>query len=230
MSAPNCHGLIGCAYHWQELSSGVLGFLAGLLGFGAAIWAVATTLQSERRRDQRELVSLKRALTTEITQFAQVAFEAHNTLKTKTAGQGASLHELEDAIRFPAAVVYPNSASRLGLLGDDAHNVVVFFQRIDGLCTSVVRIRHTVEEQLAAMAGLEARVGSPFSATVQPSTRPIGGEQTGRMAEALLKVLEDVAKWLPRLTAGSVDEAGAVEFREAVQKAREWWGGDRFRS
>jgi len=62
---------------WQDLAAGILAFLAGILGFFAAIWAVSATLRSERRRDERELFAIKRALTAEIFQFA--------TLMTGTA-------------------------------------------------------------------------------------------------------------------------------------------------
>jgi hypothetical protein len=73
--------IIEILHDWQDLVAGVLAFFAGALGFGAAIYTVYTTLRSERRRDERELLSLKRALTAKVFQFATLALEAHREVK-----------------------------------------------------------------------------------------------------------------------------------------------------
>ena len=112
--------------------------------------AVSATLRSERRRDEQELFSIKRALTAEIFQFATLAFDAHKQVKMLAATRpdaGVTIHDLEEATRFPEPVIYPNTATRLGLLGDHANDVVLFFSKIQIIRAGVVRMRRDLTDQ-----------------------------------------------------------------------------------
>jgi hypothetical protein len=140
--------MIELLHEWQSLAAGILGFFAGILAFIAAIWAVSATLRGERRR--RELFSIKRALTAEIFQFATLAFDAHKQVKRLVAMRpdaGITIHDLEEATRFSEPVIYPNTANRLGLLGDHAKDVVLFFSKIQIIRAGVVRMRRDLTDQ-----------------------------------------------------------------------------------
>src|SRR5271168_470416 len=111
--------------HWQTL-------IAGLMGAGAAIAAVVFALLSERRRGKREAAALRVALGAEIRQFALRAYEAHLSIRCRLENrEPISVHQLDDHARFPAPVIYPNVANGLGMLEGHAHEVVIFYGRID---------------------------------------------------------------------------------------------------
>jgi hypothetical protein len=219
--------MIDLLREWQDLASGILAFSAGVLGFFAAIWAVRATLRSESRRDQRELFSIKRALTAEIFQFGTTAFDAYNQVKRLTAMRpdaGITIHDLEEATRFPEPVIYPNTANRLGLLGDHANDVVLFFAKIQVIRAAVARIRRDLTDQRStterALETLRSQ-GVPTPLIKVPPVLAIGNENSDDMSEELLAVAETAADLLPLLTTGTVDDDPVFNFRKAVRSARE---------
>lgn len=107
--------------HWQAL-------LAGGLGFLAAIIAVRYTLRAERRRQNRELDALRKSLAVELRQVVPRAFGASNLLiKLAGSGQQITARIIENYARVPRAVVYPAVAERIGLLGEQAMEVVIIY-------------------------------------------------------------------------------------------------------
>src|SRR5260370_28563302 len=105
------------ADHWQA-------FLAGILGFGAAIFAVWATLRAERRNMKAEDRTFKHALGAEVRPFGLRALEALQFLRAHRQ-QLITIHQLEDRTRFPSPAIYLSNGHRIGSLGDhDAQQVV----------------------------------------------------------------------------------------------------------
>jgi|SRR5690348_6206193 len=190
MTWPDCGGIVDCVDHWQIL-------LAGLLGFGAAIWTVRVTLRSEYRRHTRELDSIRKSLGSEVRQFALRALEGHSACKILATGPGNfTLAQIEDAGRFVDPVIYPNVADKLGYFGDEAHHFVLFYNQIDVFRNALARLRsHPTPD------GIE-----PINAK--------GG------AEALLKAAETALLLLPITRVGNYYTKRDEKFSKAVETAR----------
>ena len=215
-------------FRWQDLS-------AGILGFGAAIYAVRKALQSEQRKEDRELLAINRSLTAEIFQFATHSIQAHQNFKSATMRpDGLTIHELEEATRFVAPVIYPSIGSRIGFLGDHAHEVVLFYARIQVLLDTVVRIRRDSIEKYSLMRDAQEALssgGQLAALKAQSSTQFfIGKENSKEAIEKLLIIAETGEKLLPHLTKGTIDEIPVSNFQKATKEAREAWGINRFNS
>ena len=192
---------VGFLDHWQTL----LGALAaGALGYAAALWTVQHTLRTESRKDARELDSMKTALGAEVRQFAGHALQGHNAAVSLATGQGNfAVQRLEDLARFPEPIIYPNSAIRLGLIGDDAHWVVYFFAQIQHFRQGVVILKTHPTPQ---------------------SITPVNAESS---ADALLDACEAAVFVLSTLRRGSYYQIQDERFAEAVATARIKWKRDR---
>jgi hypothetical protein len=120
---------ISWLHEWQDL-------VAGLVGAAALIATVRWTLLTERRRRADEARALRVALGAEIRQFTAKAWkgftEVYSDLRkaTPAAVIAISAHELEGTALFPEAVVYPQTAASLGLLGAYAYRVVHFYAQL----------------------------------------------------------------------------------------------------
>jgi hypothetical protein len=118
------HLLVEWLNKWQAL-------IAGIVGFAAAILAVAITLRAERRKAAREqnedLSSLRRALGSEMRQFTDRVLLAHVKCCDLAESGIATLEDMQKVVRFSKPVIYPLMANKLGRLGDDAYYVVDFF-------------------------------------------------------------------------------------------------------
>src|SRR5271155_1104661 len=198
--------MINILHDWQDLAAGILAFFAGILGFSAAIYAVSATLRGERRRDERELLAIQQALTAEIFQFATLALEAHKEVKrlaTTRPNAGVTIHDLEEATRFPDPVIYPNTANRLGLLGDHANDVVFFFSQIQVIRAPVSRIRRDLMDQRSTAERAMENMRAEGIPTPLIKVRPIlviGSENSADVSERLLFAAETSAELLPHLT------------------------------
>jgi len=217
--------IIPLLYDWQSLAAGIITFFTGILGFGAAIYTVATTLRSERRRDERELLSIKQALTAEIFQFANLALEAHRQVKrlgVLRPDAGITIHDLEEAARFPDPVIYPNTASRLGMLGDHANDIVLLFAQIQVIRAAISRMRRDLMDQRATTErAIETlrNEGVPAPLVKRPMILAIGPENSADVAEKLLVAAEISAELLPHLSSGTIDDDPVFNFRRAVREA-----------
>jgi hypothetical protein len=138
--------------HWQAL-------LAGLLGFAAAIIAVILTLRIEQRKTERELDALRKSLAYELRQQVPRALGAGLSLREVALGSDPiTARVIESYARLPTPLVYPANADKIGLLGQDAMNVVIFYSLMEtcrGAVTSLMNARdpdNISKETVAATA------------------------------------------------------------------------------
>lgn len=111
--------------HWQAL-------LAGILGFTAAIVAIVFTLQIEQRKAQRELDALRRSIAVELRHLVSRSLAASiSLLKQARRGDTITARMVESLARMPTPIVYQASASKIGLLGKDAMDVVIVYAFIE---------------------------------------------------------------------------------------------------
>jgi hypothetical protein len=121
------------------LIAGGTAYIAGRVQASATRLAAKMQVEAEQRRDDREVDTLRKSLAIEIRQLIGRAFAAHNLLKrlatTATADNPITARVVESSSRVPAAVVYPNSASKIGLLGgQDAMDIVIVYGTIEIAC------------------------------------------------------------------------------------------------
>ncbi len=127
------------------------GFLAGILGFIAAIVAVFVTLCAERRRAKRELRSLRRALGVEVRLYAAHALKAHCYCKSLLLDDDGPRPAIliEDRAKFPPSTIYANAVAKIGEFGDCAATVVRFFASIAAAREAAERLRgHPLADNL----------------------------------------------------------------------------------
>lgn len=130
--------LLGLVDHWQAL-------IAGLLGFASAIIVVAFTLRVEHRKLNRELDALRKSLAVELRQQVPRALGAGLSLRKAAAEvRPITARVVESYVRIPTPVVYPANADKIGLLGPDAMDVVIFYSLMEtcrGAVTSLMNSR-----------------------------------------------------------------------------------------
>jgi hypothetical protein len=108
--------------HWQTL-------IAGLIALIAAVITVFVTLKVERRKVDRELDALRKSLAIELRQLIPRALGVHASLAKlggKTDGP-ITARMVESLSRMPVPIVYPANAHKIGLLEEDAMDVVVVY-------------------------------------------------------------------------------------------------------
>jgi hypothetical protein len=181
-------------HQWQNL-------VAGVLGSSAAMVVVWLTLSSEKRRARRQALALRRALLSEIWGLAEQALAAYRTLMEKLAAGSPflSTREVEDAARFTAPVIFNSAGGQVGLLGDEAHEIIVFHQTVQTFKDTLARMRVNLERGGIGAANPEDLVG------------------------ALLRIAEIAAPLLPKLRVYRQDARADPEFARAVGQARERW-------
>lgn len=185
------------AHHWQELLGSLVGAIAGLI---AVLLTIIFTLRSETRRDKRETATMTRALLSEMWGYAGRALQAHQKLSDKLRSGGSiTVHELEDTARFPAPVIYPNVAGKLGGLGEDAHQVIHFYGRLQSFGETIEHILRNFYD------------------------RRIGLSNPEDLVEHLLMISETAAPLLPRLRQSLADAQADLNFATAVGQARKRW-------
>jgi hypothetical protein len=112
--------------HWQTL-------LAGLIALIAAIITVFVTLRVERRKVDRELDALRKSLAIELRQHIPRALGAYTSLQKlggKTDGP-ITARMVESLSRTRVPIVYPANAHKIGLLEEDAMDVVIVYDLLD---------------------------------------------------------------------------------------------------
>jgi hypothetical protein len=111
--------------HWQAL-------IAGALGFAAAIVVVILTLRIERRKLQHEMDALQKSLAVELRQQVAHALRAGIALRGLARGQNPITARMVQSLgTVPAPMVYPATADKIGLLGQDAMDVVIVYSLIE---------------------------------------------------------------------------------------------------
>jgi len=139
--------------HWQAL-------IAGVLGFAAAIGVVWVTLRIERRKLQREMDALKKSLAVELRQQVPHALRAGLALRGLAGScPPITARMLQSLASVPAPMVYPATADKIGLLGQDAMDVVIVYSLIEsgrGGTTALINSRdpdNITPSTVAATAG-----------------------------------------------------------------------------
>jgi hypothetical protein len=142
MSPSDYTGVWKVVYDWQTLITGAGALLGGIAAYVAGrIQASATQqaanvqIEAERKKAQREIESLRRALGIEVRLYAANALTAHyyckSLLYAMVEGENAIPSILiEDRAKLPPSGIYANSVIRIGELGDCARTIVRFFTSI----------------------------------------------------------------------------------------------------
>ena len=123
---------------WQDL-------IAAVIGAAALVWTVWWTLTRERRRQEGEENSFRIALGTEIRHMSDAAMNAFRTIDGAmtmllTTGRPITLGWLTAYSQMPEAVVYPQNSDKIGALGPEvAEGVVFFFGQLAIMADSVRR-------------------------------------------------------------------------------------------
>lgn len=158
--------------HWQAL-------IAGALGFAAAIGVVWVTLRIERRKLQREMDALKKSLAVELRQQVPHALRAGLALRQLAGGQPPiTARMLQSLATVPAPMVYPATADKIGLLGQDAMDVVIVYSLIE-----------------MGRGGTTALINSRYPDNITPST-------VAATADAFLGACAYAQSVLPKLRTG----------------------------
>ncbi len=147
---PEYVGIWRLIYDWQSLIAGLLAFAAGILAYIAGyVQAKATRqaaemqMEAEQRKFDQEVDILRKSLATELQQIAERAHTVHARLKKWREKTNVSLPAwtVESLSRIPAPVVYPGSASKVGLLNDDAIDVMTIYSLFDIARDSAAQLR-----------------------------------------------------------------------------------------
>ena len=127
--------LIDFVDHWQTL-------IAGLIALIAAVITVAVTLKVEQRKVDRELDALRKSLAIELRQHIPRALGVHSSLAklaSKTDGP-ITARMVESLSRMPVPIVYPANAHKIGLLEEDAVDLVIVYGLLDIARDSAARL------------------------------------------------------------------------------------------
>jgi hypothetical protein len=98
-----------------------------VLGFFAAVTVVWLTLRHEQRKRKDDLDSLRRSLAVELRILIPQALSAYKSLHTLASSQSITGRMVENFAYVQAPTVYPASASRIALLGNDAMQIVIIY-------------------------------------------------------------------------------------------------------
>jgi hypothetical protein len=121
--------------HWHTL-------LAGLIALVAAIITVVVTLKVERRKVDREIDALRKSLAVELRQLIPGALCTHVSLRklgSKVDGP-ITARMVESLSRTPVPIVYPANAHKIGLLQEEAMDVVIVYGLLDIARDGVTRL------------------------------------------------------------------------------------------
>jgi hypothetical protein len=170
-------------FNWQTIITGGLAIVAAIIGAVAAYHVGNIQVADAQRRDEREIDALRKSLATELRQLIPQALAAHNLLKrvatTATPDSPITARMVENSSRVPAAVVYPGSAPKIGLLdGSDAMDIVTIYNLIE-----------------IARAGATERMRSRRPDNIEPRT-------VAAVADAFLKACQYAREVLPKFRTG----------------------------
>ncbi len=172
--------------HWQALIAGGLGFLA-------AIIVVVLTLRIEHRKLQREMDALQKSLAIELRQSMGNALTAGKALTDlATGGPPITARMVESLGYVPAPIVYPASANRIGLLGPNAMDVVIFYSLLQFARAATMRLIQSRTPDQISPATVVATAGAFLTACTYG--QPLLSKLTTGVAAHDLKDAEVIAK------------------------------------
>lgn len=173
---------------WGSVIAGIIALIAGVIAYVAGwVQARATRqaammqVEADQLREQREVDALRRSLATELRQLIPQALGAHNLLKrlVTTANNPITARMIANSSQVPAAVVYPASAPKIGVLGgSDAMDIVIVYNLIE-----------------IARNGAKERIESRRPDNIDPKT-------VAAVADAFLKACQYAQEVLPKLRTG----------------------------
>jgi len=191
--------VISWLHEWQEL-------VGAIIGASALAFTVWWTLSSERRKRHDEATAFRVALGVELRQFASRALGRHEAVLgllprpiVKDGYIDSNVSALIELVRFPDPVIYAHAAGNVGVLGESAHFIVLFYN-------DLWNVTDTVRELATAYA--------PRAPNLFPTNQVI------YVAALLLVATENAVKALPAF-AGMVGSENDEQFKQAVTKARE---------
>lgn len=149
---------------WQDL-------IAGLIGAAALVWTVQWTLNRDRRRQESEEKSFRIALGTEVRHMSDAALNAFRTIDGAmtallSTGRPVTLGWLTAYSQMPESTVYPRNADKIGTLGTEVAESVVFFFGQLAIISDSVRRSPLIGED-AAKVLVPAQVLNTLLALVQ---------------------------------------------------------------
>jgi hypothetical protein len=150
--------------HWQTVIAGVLAFVAGF-GTVVATMIIARrqiaasreeadrviaatreqthmTIRLERERVSSELDALRKSLAVELRQQIPRALAVYDSLKrwSSKPGRQITARMVEHLSRMPAPIIFSASAGKIGLLEDDAMDVLIVYTLLEGARDGVDRL------------------------------------------------------------------------------------------
>jgi hypothetical protein len=179
--------------HWQAL-------IAGLLGFVAAIIVVRYTLKIERRKTQGELDALQKSLAVELRQHVGNALIAGKALKgLARGGHRITARMVESLVQVPAPIVYSASAAKIGLLGQDAMDVVIVYSLIEigrSAATRLItssRAPDDISAETVEATGTAFLTACRYARSVLPKLRTGVAEHDQKDAELIRRINEAIS-------------------------------------
>lgn len=201
-----CSGAYDFFRDQGSIIAGIIALAAGIIAYRAALRAAKMQVTADQRRDEREVDALRRSLATELRQLIPQALKAHNLLKglvtSATKERPLTARMVENSTRLPAAVVYPSSAPKIGLLGgSDAMNIVIIYNLIE-----------------LARQGAEERMRSRTPDNISPRT-------VAAVADAFLKACQYAAQEvLPKFPTGiALHESADNDLIKRITEAVTAW-------
>jgi hypothetical protein len=117
---------------WGSFIGGILALIAGGVAYIGARRAAAMQVEADRQKEDREVEALRKSLATEVRQLVVQALGVHDGLKKLSETTGPiTAWMVESYSRISNAVVFPGSASKIGLLDGDAMDVVIVYNLIE---------------------------------------------------------------------------------------------------
>jgi hypothetical protein len=178
--------------HWQALEAGLLGFLA-------AVAAVVYTLRIESRKLNRELEALRKSLAVELRQVIPRALGAGVALRDLArSGQQITARVVDSYGRVPVPFVYPATADKIGLLGDDAMGVVIVYSLFElgrsGVASLInSRDPDNISPETVAAAGIPFLAACEYALSVLPKLKTGVAAHDQEDAKLIAKIRADTA-------------------------------------
>jgi hypothetical protein len=138
---------------------------------------VVVTLGIERRKAQRELDALRKSLAVELRQIIPRALGAGRALRDLArSNQKITARMVERYARVPVPQVYPATAGKIGLLGDDAMGVVIIYSLFELGRSGTASLRNSrdpdnVSSETVAAAAVPFLTACQYALSVLPKVR-----------------------------------------------------------
>jgi hypothetical protein len=143
------------------LIAGIAAYVAGRVQANATQQAATMQMETELRKIEQEVDTLRKSLATELRQLVPRALMAHELLKRLSEQKDGPITAwmVESLSRVPDPVIYPGSASKIGLLENDTMDVVIVYNLFDIARASAAQLmRYRTSDNITPMnvAGVAA--------------------------------------------------------------------------